>query len=115
MRYEPKTYFVVKPRTLRQKIFSRLGFGTCTARPQMEEIEGFPPSWITAHTYIRLDWKDRLRVFVSGRLFVAQAIQTDVEVSQSVITTRTSVPAPGTSLAKAAERTPGAMERELCQ
>ena len=68
----------------RPTIWERLGFGACLApRPDADEhAEGFEPSWIVCTTHVHLDWRDRLRVLVSGHLMVDLALKTDVPVKR---------------------------------
>jgi hypothetical protein len=83
--------------TSRPTIWQRLGFGECSApRPEEEEhLEGFAASWLMTDTRIRLDWKDRLRVLLSGNLMVSCATKTDHPVGKCFSRSAVSVMAPG--------------------
>lgn len=74
-------------------IWHRLGFGECRApRPDSEEyLEGFAPSWLIVGTRIHLDWKDRLRMLVTGNLMVECAVKTDATISKSQASSAVSV------------------------
>lgn len=54
-----------------------------------EDLEGFAPSYMVTEVVTVLDWKDRLRVLVSGKLKVSTQTKTDVIVrkmaSQSAV------------------------------
>lgn len=78
-------------------IWQRLGFGRCRApRPEEDEYaEGFAPSWLVTGVVCHLDWRDRLRVLVSGNLHVECALKTDVVVERSRSTSAVSVLPPG--------------------
>jgi hypothetical protein len=90
---QPTGFCCVQKRT----IWQRLGFGTCQApRPDEEEdAPGWAPSWFIVETRADLDWKDRLRVLVTGRLMIQSAIKTDVTISRSRATTAISILPPG--------------------
>lgn len=50
--------------------------------PIPEDLEGWAPSYIETHVVSVLDWKDRLRALVSGRIHVQTRTKTDVVVSK---------------------------------
>lgn len=87
--------FYAPPR--RRTIWQRLGFGRARApRPEADEyLEGFAPSWFVVGTYCHLDWRDRLRVLISGNLHVEQAVKTDVLIGRSRAHSAVSVLPPG--------------------
>jgi hypothetical protein len=67
----------------------------------LEEVEeaallraGFAPGELMTDTHIGLDWKDRLRVLVSGKLRVRTRTATDVIVNKMQSRSVTYVPAP---------------------
>lgn len=66
----------------RPSVWERLGFkGAYVPRPDADEqVPGYAPSWIICETFAYLDWRDRLRVLLSGRFMVQVALKTDVEV-----------------------------------
>jgi len=47
-----------------------------------EDLDGWAPSHMQTHVVACLDWRDRLRVLVSGRLHVQTNTKTDVQVSR---------------------------------
>lgn len=69
----------------RPTIWQRLGFNYAR-RPLMED-EAFPDHAVGAlinETFIKLDWVDRLRALVSGKLHVITTSKTDVPVARCV-------------------------------
>lgn len=52
------------------------------AVPIPDGLEGFAPSYMVTHVVSVLDWRDRLRVLVSGRIHVEIKTKTDVVVSE---------------------------------
>jgi hypothetical protein len=88
-------YKVEKP-----TIWQRLGFGNCDA-PYFDDDqfgEGWAPGQISTSVYAVLDWRDRLRVLISGRIKTATAIKTDHVVVQSYSACNFSVLPPRTAL-----------------
>lgn len=67
----------------RRSIWRRLGFRDCVARYN-EDVEGFAPACLVVGTVCVLDWKDRLRVLISGKLRMEAAVKTDVIVNRSM-------------------------------
>lgn len=68
-------------------IWRALGFGTCVA-PRMEEFDEdtrFAPARFQTDTIIVLDWKDRLRVLVSGKVMCTVSTKTAVAVPPGAI------------------------------
>lgn len=67
-------------------IWQRLGFGECNA-PHLADEDFDPviysPGQISTSVYAVLDWRDRLRVLISGRIKTATAIKTDNMVVRS--------------------------------
>jgi hypothetical protein len=64
----------------RPTIWDRLGFGHAFV-PAPEDSEGFATGCLTTESTIVLDWKDRLRVLLSGRVSHYLRTQTDVPVT----------------------------------
>lgn len=77
-----------------ERLWKRLGFGRCKAY-WPEDIEGYAPAWLGCDVYATFDWKDRLRILISGRVMVSCAIKTDVGVTKSQVRTSISVMRPG--------------------
>lgn len=79
-------------------LWQRLGFGHCSA-PYLGEERFETPQWapgqISTSAYAVLDWRDRLRVLISGRIKTATAIKTDVVVVQTYSECAFSVLPPG--------------------
>jgi hypothetical protein len=67
----------------RFSIWCALGFGRAHVDTPEDEI-GFAPGYLSTETTIFLDWKDRLRVLVSGRLHSSMKTQTDVFVEKAI-------------------------------
>jgi hypothetical protein len=74
-------------------IWHRLGFGEVSApRPEEDEtIEGYAPSWFIVGTRVHLDWRDRLRVLITGNLMVESAVKTDAVINKSYATSAVGV------------------------
>ena len=81
----------------RPTAWERLGFGECHApRPDIPEDDPeFAASVLIVTTRVHLDWKNRLRMLISGDLMVDHAIKTDVPVGRSQATSAISVLPPG--------------------
>lgn len=74
-------YYAADTRPLWQRLLSRL---FPTGRVEIpEDLEGWAPSYMQTHTVCMLDWRDRLRVLVSGKLHVQTNTKTDVSVGRS--------------------------------
>jgi hypothetical protein len=86
------------PQPLRKRVWRWLGFKhACADRPEEdEEAEGWAPSWFIVETWVHLDWKDRIRILLSGKLHVEQAVKTDVPISRSRSTSAVGVLSPST-------------------
>jgi hypothetical protein len=82
---------------LSSRLWCWLGYGWARApRPDEDElIEGWAPGWFIVETRAHLDWKDRLRILVSGNLMVQQAIKTDVPIARSRSTSDIKILRPG--------------------
>jgi hypothetical protein len=63
-----------------QRLVERLFPGKWNEPP--EDLEGFAPSYMVTEVVAVLDWKDRLRVLVSGKLNVSTQTKTDVVVNK---------------------------------
>jgi hypothetical protein len=96
--YRPTAFYALPSR--RDRFWSWLGFGECRApRPEQDEqAPGFAPSWFIVGTRASLDWKDRIRLLISGKLMVEQAIKTDVPIARSRSTSAISVLPPRATL-----------------
>jgi hypothetical protein len=62
--------------------------------PIPDDLEGFAPSYMVTETIAFLDWKDRLRTLVSGKVKVRVHTKTDVIVGKSLSTAAVSVCSP---------------------
>lgn len=71
----------LQPLTFWQRVANR--FFPQRHEPAPEDLEGFAPSYMVTDVYAVLDWKDRLRVLVSGRLRIETRTKTDVIVGRS--------------------------------
>jgi hypothetical protein len=65
-------------------IWHRLGYGACHVDFPDEDEPTLPPGAISTDIYIRLDWRDRLRLFVTGCLFVSVKTKTNVVVETAI-------------------------------
>lgn len=80
----------------RPSIWKRLGFGVAAVPPEPDPYpDGCVEGAIVTDAIVFLDWRDRLRLLVSGRLNVVSRIVTDARVVFAVTSTSTSVLAPG--------------------
>ena len=83
---------------LRERIWLALGFGACSnPNPWPDEMPGFAPAYVTVNTIAVLDWRDRLRVLLSGKLMVAASVKTDVMVGKAETASHVSVLPPYSS------------------
>lgn len=73
-------------RSLIARAWSWLGFGV-PALPSMDDLDG-APGMAAGHfgttLYVKLDWRDRLRVLVSGRIGIELAYKTDAQVTRAI-------------------------------
>jgi len=69
------------PRSLGRRLLDRLF--PQQRLPIPEDTEGFAPSYMVTGCVCQLDWADRLRVLVSGRLHVEIQTKTDVVVRRA--------------------------------
>ncbi len=86
----PINTFGVTPRKLIDKFYSWLGFGTCL-HPDMDDLEGHPqfvPGYMATVSIIHLDLGDRLRAFLSGKLYHVATTKTDVVVGATLARSR---------------------------
>jgi len=70
----------------RPTIWQRLGFGR-PAMPDMDDMEGaegFVESHLIVSTVTTFGWRDRLRILLSGKVEVVQAVKTDALVRRTV-------------------------------
>lgn len=69
----------------KRTVWGRLGFGSKRI-PRFEDDEhpDLAPHWMTSHVIGVLDWKDRLRVLISGKIEVVVSTKTDVPVTKAV-------------------------------
>lgn len=72
-------------------IWNRLGFGTCSARIEDEDHPDLAKAYISSDTYAHFDWKDRLRILVSGKVMVSLATKTSVMVEKAISASKVSV------------------------
>lgn len=93
----------VKPRKLIDEFYSWLGFGACL-HPDMDDLDEigpdgffhlhgrkFAPGYIATVSIIHLDWRDRVRAFLSGKLYHVAAMKTDVLINTSLARSKISV------------------------
>ncbi len=85
------TYKIIRP-----TIWQRLGFGTCLA-PDVE------PPRLATRIILVLDWRDRLRVLLSGRIMVAVGVEIDEPVRAKASLSRMSVLPPSSDSVQSEE------------
>lgn len=81
----------------RPTIWQRLGFGRA-GQEYFDDLEGDPrycESRLVTETVVHLDWKDRVRLLLVGRLHVVTCSKTDVPIERAVSRARASVMQPG--------------------
>lgn len=93
------TYAIGTQRTLIERIWLALGFGM-PAYLDMDDLDqpGWAPAYLESSTFIKFDWRDRLRVLVSGRVYVCCKSKTDVVIGRAITRSQVSVLAPGAEL-----------------
>jgi hypothetical protein len=77
----------------RPTLWNRLGFGACAAHvpDHVDEAPEWAPGALSTETRIVLDWRDRLRVLLSGRMMVSLKTKTDVPVRRALSVSSVSV------------------------
>ncbi len=88
-------YYALDTRTRWQRLLSRLF--PARGVPSPDDLEGWAPSYLRTRVDGILDWKDRLRVLVSGRICVNVLTKTDVPVGRMFSESSIHVEAPGNS------------------
>lgn len=73
-------FYAPDPRRWWERMLSRL-FPAQHVEPP-EDIEGFFPGYTRTEIRVVMDWRDRLRALVSGKLTVIVLTQTDVAISK---------------------------------
>lgn len=71
-------FYAPDTRTLWQRLLSRLF--PSRPRPHLEDEVGMAPGYIRTEIVVHLDWLDRLRVLVGGKVHVSTSMRTDVNV-----------------------------------
>ena len=84
----PMGYYAVH----RPTIWERLGFKECGA-PWMkdEDFPELPPGRLITETNVYFDWKDRLRILMSGKVRVAVSTKSNVIVDTAISMSEVSV------------------------
>jgi len=83
----------------KRTIWSHLGFGTCSAFfEDDDEDDGFAPGSLLTETFGHFDWRDRLRVLVSGKIMISARTKTDVPVDTAVTVSKVSILPPSWSM-----------------
>lgn len=75
-------FYAADKRTYWQRLVARL-FPVRRMR-NFGDLDGFAPSYMSTFIRARIDWRDRLRLLVSGRLHIEVQTKTDVAVSKMV-------------------------------
>ncbi len=79
--------------TLKQRIIRRLGFGY-PGRPDMEDLEDAPnlaPGYLTQTVEIHFNWRDRLRLLISGIAVVEISTKTDKPIDVAIARSKVGV------------------------
>ncbi len=80
----------------RQRLWRQLGFGTCgSPDPWPEDLEGFYRGYMSMGVFAAWDWRDRLRILISGKTMANVSIKTNVRVDRIESATNCSVLPPG--------------------
>ena len=88
---------------LATRIWRRLGFGR---RPDFdiidwrcdEQLGGFAPGALVSETFVYVDFLDRLRVLLSGKIYIEVSTKTDALVEHSQSRSTFSVLAPNDAM-----------------
>lgn len=73
--------------------WSRLMYRLFPPAPR-PRIDGDARTFLTTNIYVSVDWRDRVRLLVSGRAFIQVVTYTDIEVQQAESVSAFSVEAP---------------------
>jgi len=78
----------------RFSLWHRLGFGE-PAYPRFDDIPDdhplYAPAFLATTSIVHLDWRDRLRALVSGRVMVRVSSKTDVTIRRVLSRAKTAV------------------------
>lgn len=74
-------FYAPDGRTRWQRLLSRM-FPT-KAAPYMEDVDGFAPGCMRTVVVAHLDWRDRIRTLISGKVVVVTNSRTDVTVNKA--------------------------------
>jgi hypothetical protein len=86
--------------TFAERFWPSLGFRHAHA-PSHDEDElgaGWVAGVFIVETYVSLDWFDRIRVLISGKLHIEQAVLADVVIGESRATSAFGILPPNTQL-----------------
>jgi hypothetical protein len=79
----------------RPTIWDRLGFGYSHAPLIDDEAHpDLPPGAFICETFAKLDWVDRLRCLVSGKLHIQTRSKTNVQIDRAITTSNIRVLSP---------------------
>ncbi|MEQ9131088.1 MAG: hypothetical protein RJQ08_13730 [Salinisphaeraceae bacterium] len=81
-------------RTWRQRFWAWLGFGPCEP-PGFRPDPAYSAVHLVTEARVRLDWRDRLRVLVSGRLLMVTTTKTQPRVKRTESASSVGVLPPG--------------------
>ena len=76
---EQNGYFEYRP-TLGRR-FWQIFFPPAAPLDVPEEMPGYVPGSMSINCGVRLDWRDRLRLLISGKIRIEIRVKTNVEVS----------------------------------
>jgi len=79
------------------RFWSWFGYGYRRApdMSDLEDVEGFAPAYLEVEITVLMDWRDRLRALVSGKIAVVTRVKTDQPIKQHVTRCQFSVLRPG--------------------
>ena len=89
------TYLEYKP-----TLWDRLGFGHAYARLEDEDYPEMAEAFLHIDSYVHFDWKDRLRILLSGKVMLAVATKTNVFVEKAISVSSVKVLSPTYSMRK---------------
>ncbi|MER9622682.1 hypothetical protein NKI98_14785 [Mesorhizobium sp. M0222] len=74
-------YQVYKP-TAKERFWNALGFGLASV-PRPDDDPAFAEGWAVTTIVTHFDWRDRLRIVISGKVQTKVSLKTDVPVARA--------------------------------
>lgn len=72
-------------------LWNRMGFNTCYASIEDADHPDLAEAHITTHIFTHFDWRDRIRILLSGKIMTAIATKTSTPVEKAVSASKVSV------------------------